>query len=82
MAAPVPSLCLPTLSPFDPPPLGATLVMGPQQGDHGGVPWTPPPCPLALSDELTTVATDGRHLLGLVKFSPQLQKEGLSLLMS
>lgn len=42
-----------------------------------GVPWTWPQCPLALSDELTTVATDGRHLLGLVKFS-QLQKEGLS----
>lgn len=46
-----------------------------------GVPWTWPQCPLALSDELTTVATDGRHLLGLVKFS-QLQKEGLSLLTS
>lgn len=36
MAAPVPGLCLPTLSPFYPPPLGATLMMGPQQGDHGG----------------------------------------------
>ena len=67
VAALAPGLWLPSLSPFYQPPPGATLPVGPQQGDCGGYSLNMPRAPTGLTR--SAVAADGRHLFGLKVFS-------------